>query len=82
MGFAEHRVIAEGPDRHEGADQSEFGPPAEMANRARAPRNGEKPRAAAIAIVISAIARPSAAPLKRSRAIARDSTEVEHAPAA
>src|SRR6516165_7723385 len=28
------------------------------------------------------MARPSAAPLKRSRAIARDSTEVEHAPAA
>ncbi len=32
--------------------------------------------------MISAITRPSAAPLKRSRAIARDSTEVEHAPAA
>src|SRR3974390_1606869 len=46
------------------------------------PRSGEKPGAAAIAIIISAMARPRAAPLKRSRAIARDSTEVEHAPAA
>ena len=32
--------------------------------------------------MISAIARASAAPLKRSRAMARDSTEVEQAPAA
>src|SRR3954467_1713270 len=46
------------------------------------PSNGEKPGAAAIAIMMSAIARASAAPENMSRAMARDSTEVAQAPAA
>src|SRR4249920_198326 len=46
------------------------------------PSSGEKPGAAAMAIMISAIARASAAPEYMSRAIARDSTEVAQAPVA
>src|SRR5689334_18286493 len=46
------------------------------------PSSGEKPGAAAMAIMIKAIARASAAPEYMSRAIARDSTEVEQAPTA
>src|SRR2546427_12261744 len=46
------------------------------------PSSGEKPGAAAIAIMISAIARANAAPENMSRAIARDSTDVAQAPAA
>src|SRR5215470_9204372 len=46
------------------------------------PSSGEKPGAAAMAIMISAIARASAAPENMSRAMARDSTEVAQAPVA
>ena len=48
----------------------------------RAAEQRREAGAAAIAIMISAIARPSAAPLNRSRAMARESTDVEQAPAA
>src|SRR5215468_1451562 len=46
------------------------------------PSSGEKPGAAAMAIMISDIARASAAPENRSRAMARESTDVAQAPAA
>src|SRR5262245_26680132 len=46
------------------------------------PSSGEKPGAAAMAIMINAIARASAAPENMSRAMARDSTDVAQAPAA
>src|SRR3982750_4562152 len=46
------------------------------------PSSGEKPGAAAMAIMINAMARANAAPENMSRAMARDSTEVAQAPAA
>ena len=81
MGFAEHRAVGDGADGREHPDKDEFGAPAEiMIERAAEQRretgrrrhrdHDQRHRAA------------SAAPLNRSRAMARDSTDVAQAPAA
>ncbi|MNP20481.1 hypothetical protein D3C76_1130530 [compost metagenome] len=46
------------------------------------PASGEKPGAAAVAIIVSDRARASVSPSNRSRAMARDSTEAAHTPSA